>query len=102
MRRVLLTFVLLALSVAVHAASSMDMWGCAPVGERRNVLFLVDRGTRSYVKFGTQRVNARLATEDAGQRWSWGSNAVLLTPKDFANYYEGTTLKAKFKCKRVN
>ena len=76
------------------------MWGCAPLGDRRKVLYLVDRGAQSYVKFSGQRVAAQLTIEGADQRWSWGNNQVVLTPEDRANYYEGETLKAKFKCKR--
>ena len=58
-----LIFVALALPVHVHhaqealsAQSGSTMWGCAPMGERRNVLYLIDRGARSYVRFSDQRI----------------------------------------------
>lgn len=102
MTRILLIFMLLAVSVPVYPASSMVMWGCAPMGERRNVLYLVDRGTRSYVKIGSQRADARLTTENDNQRWTWGANSIVLTPEAVANYYEDKTAKGKFKCKRIN
>ncbi len=101
MTRTLLLFMLFAVSVPSHSAEDMEMWGCSPLGERRTVLFAVDRGSRSYVKIGGQRATARVSTEEAGKRWSWGSNAIVLASDNFASYYEGSTFKAKFKCKRI-
>ncbi len=104
MKRTLLLFVLFAVSVPAHsAADGMEMWGCSPLGERRTVLFVVDRGSRSYVKIGGQRATARVTPEDEGKRWSWGNNTIVLSIKTSkADYFESGTLKAKFQCKQVN
>ena len=99
MRQTLLLFALLAVSATTHP-SSPKMWGCAPIGGRLNVLYLMDRGGSSYVKFSGQRVSATLTAEGADQRWSWGSNAVVLNLDNIATYYEGATVKARFECKR--
>ena len=75
--------------------------GCAPVGERRNVLYLTDRGARSYIKFGGQRIPATLTNNVTETRWTWGSNSVALGEDNFVRYYEGETVKAEFKCKKL-
>jgi hypothetical protein len=85
----------------VSAASGGEMWGCAPVGERRNILYLADQGSRSYVKFSGQRIPARVTADASEKRWTWGANAMALGADDFARYYEGDTLKAQFKCKKL-
>ncbi|MCZ6644240.1 MAG: hypothetical protein O7F71_21905 [Gammaproteobacteria bacterium] len=102
MKQTLLMFVLLAVAVPAHSAQDMEMWGCAPLGERRTVLFIVDRGSRSYVKVGGQRAPARVAVEDGGKRWSWGGNSILLLENSRADYYESGEVKGRFQCKRVN
>ena len=103
MKRTLALFVLFAVSIPVHSAADMEMWGCAPLGERRTLLYVVDRGSRSYVKIGGQRANARVTAEETVKRWSWGNNAIALSTKTSrADYFESGTLKAKFQCKRVN
>ena len=101
-----LIFVALALPVHVHhaqealsAQSGSTMWGCAPMGQRRNVLYLIDRGARSYVRFSDQRITATLTSDENEQRWSWGSNSITLDADHVASYYEAGTLKARFKCK---
>ena len=86
---------------AAGAESSVTMWGCAPVGERRNVLYLTDRGARSYIKFGGQRIPATLTNTVTETRWTWGSNSVALGEDNFVRYYEGETVKAQFKCKKL-
>ena len=79
------------------------MWACAPLGERRTVLYVVDRGSRSYVKIGGQRATARISTRDDVKRWVWGKNSISLSGTDYkADYFEGSTLKAKFQCKLVS
>lgn len=75
------------------------MWGCAPEGERRSVLYLADRGARSYVKLGTQRVPARVAQTESGRTWSFGTTSIELGADEHAQYLEGGTLKQRFKCK---
>ncbi len=102
MKRTLISLPLFAaLASTIYAQSSTKMWGCKPPGQRRNVLVLVDRGAQSYVKFNGQRVSAQLTNEDGLQRWSWGSNAVVLSSENVARYFEGDTVKARFKCKRL-
>jgi hypothetical protein len=86
---------------AAGAESSAEMWGCAPVGERRNILYLTDRGTRSYVKFSGQRIPATITSDANETRWTWGSNSVALNADNFVDYYEGSTVKARFKCKKM-
>ena len=101
-KRTLLLFVLISLSVPTHSAQDMEMWGCAPPGERRTVLFIVDRGSRSYVKIGGQRASARVTQEEGGKRWAWGNNSIVLASDNKASYYEGNSMKATFQCKPVN
>ena len=80
------------------------MWGCTPVGERRNILYLADQGSRSYVKFSGQRIPARFTSEASDvseRRWTWGANAMVLDADNFVRYLEGDTVKAQFKCKKM-
>ena len=102
MKRTLLLFVLFAVSAPTRSAEDMEMWGCAPLGERRTALYIVDRGSRSYVKVGGQRAPARVTVDEAGKRWAWGNNAIVLLANSRADYYEGGEVKARFQCKRVN
>jgi len=96
-------FSLLIVSVApvlvVGSQGTSSAWGCAPIGERRNVLYLYDQGSRSYVKFSQQRISATHSTGDQEQRWSWGANAITLDANNIAVYLEAGTAKARFKCK---
>ena len=97
-----LLFLALALPRLTHSAESgSEMWGCAPVGERRNILYLADQGSRSYIKFSGQRIPARVASDETEKRWSWGANAMALDADDFVRYYEGDTVMAQFKCKKM-
>ena len=95
--------VLLALAVSVPAfpVEGITLWGCAQGGERRNVLYLADRGTGSYVKVGTQRVPARLTEEEEERRWTFGSNHISLDRDGLAEYYENGTLKGRFRCRKM-
>ena len=98
----LLVFLAFALpGSAAGAESGAKMWGCALVGERRNILYLTDRGARSYVKFSGQRIPATLTSTVAETRWTWGSNSVALGEDNLVSYYEGDTIKAHFKCKKM-
>ena len=96
-----LVFLALASPAPTSSAQSGEMWGCAPVGERRNILYLADQGSRSYVKFSGQRIPARLSSEASERRWSWGANAMVLDADNFVRYLEGDTVKAQFKCKKM-
>jgi len=101
MKRTCLFLLLIAVTAAPIAAaeSAASTWGCAPMGERRNVLYLFDQGSRSYVKFGQQRVPATHSADDKERRWSWGANAITLDAENIARYLEAGNLKAQFKCK---
>jgi hypothetical protein len=97
-----LVFLALVLpEIAASAPNGADIWGCAPVGERRNILYLSDQGTRSYVKFSGQRIPATLTTDASAKRWTWGPNSMALAADNVARYYEGDTIKAQFKCKKI-
>ena len=98
MKRTVIVFALLAVAAPTHPAEGMSMWGCAPVGQRQKVLYLADRGSRSYVKFSGQRIPATLSTTDSGQKWTFGANAIVLTEDSFAEYFERESMKARFKC----
>ena len=104
MKRTRLFLLLIAVTAAPVAAaestaSTASAWGCAPMGERRNVLYLFDQGSRSYVKFGQQRVPATHSADDKERRWAWGANAITLDAENIARYLEAGNLKAQFKCK---
>lgn len=94
--------VVVALVLAAPALSSEDikMWGCSQ-GDRRNVLYLADRGRSSYVKVGRQRVNARVAPDDDATKWTFGSNYVLLHPDGQAEYFESGAHKGDFRCHKM-
>lgn len=100
MKRILIGLALLA-GLVPELCAAVTMWGCAPPGQRRSVVVLVDRGAGSYVKFGGQRVSAQLSTKGSEQTWSWGANSVVLIDERIARYYEGDDVKAEFKCKRL-
>jgi hypothetical protein len=87
------------------ADAEMEMWSCAQMGQRRPVLYLADRGSRSYIKFQGQRIPATHQADDAGHQWIFGSNAVTLSADGVANYYQGSgrdSPQGVFKCKPVN
>ena len=102
MKRVLAALTWLAVSAPAYPAEDVSMWGCAHFGQRQKILILADRGARSYVKFSGQRVAAVFSATDAGQRWKFGANAVVLTGELVAEYYEKGALKARFKCKSMS
>ena len=87
------------------ANAEMNMWSCAQMGQRRPVLYLADRGSRSYIKFQGQRIPATHQVDDAGHQWIFGGNAVTLSADGVANYYQGSGRESPqgiFKCKPVN
>ncbi len=84
----------------------MEMWGCAPVGTRRNVLYLADWGARSYVKIQGQRVPATCRIEGSARRWDWGggTSSVVLSDDGRANYFKGGDMENSqgvFQCKSM-
>jgi hypothetical protein len=92
-------------STGVAAEDGMEMWSCAQMGQRRPVLYLADRGSRSYIKFQGQRIPATHHADDSGHQWIFGANAVTLSPELVANYYQGPGRESPqgiFKCKPVN
>ncbi len=91
--------------IGLGADAEMEMWSCAQMGQRRPVLYLADRGSRSYIKFQGQRIPATHKLVDGGHQWDFGSNAVTLSPDLVANYYQGPGRESPqgiFKCKPVN
>ncbi|MEE8043018.1 MAG: hypothetical protein V3T15_09505 [Pseudomonadales bacterium] len=84
----------------------MEMWGCAPPGQRRTVLHLADWGSRSYVKIQGQRVPAKCSREGTDRRWDWGGGNLLVLSEDgLANYYQGgdtTNPAGMFRCRSLN
>lgn len=86
------------------AESGMELWSCAQMGQRRPVLYLADRGTRSYIKFQGQRIPATHRSNDADHQWDFGGNTVMLSADGVANYYQGADREnpqGVFKCKPV-
>ena len=101
MKGIMILVPALVLSTAAFATEDLTLWGCKQGGERRNVLYLADRGTDSYVKVGPQRVDAQLSTDDGERRWTFGSNHVSLAADGLAEYYEGDVLKGRFRCQAM-
>ena len=101
MHRIVILLPALVLSLPAVATEDLTLWGCKQGGERRNVLYLADRGEASYVKVGAQRVDARLSIEDGERRWTFGSNHVSLAADGLAEYYEGDVLKGRFRCQEM-
>lgn len=100
-RRTAFAVVVLAAPAPALATEGITMWGCAQGGERRNILYLADRGSQSYVKLGTQRIPADLTVTDAEQRWTFGANHISLDPDGIASYVEGGAVKARFRCRKM-
>jgi len=110
-RRIAIATVWLALAASIVAPESTGsesvMWGCALPGQRGNVLYLMDAGSRSYVKFASQRIPAEHVGIDATHRWQWGGakgNSVELLPDGLAAYYEAgdtSAPKQRFRCKQM-
>lgn len=104
--RVRLCLLMTALSalMAAEGVSAREMWGCAVMGQRQNVLYLVDDNAKSYVKFSGQRIPSRHRIEGTTHRWDWGTNHVTMTEDLIARYFEGasTDPKGMFRCKPVN
>jgi hypothetical protein len=91
--------------IGFTADAEMEMWSCAQMGQRRPVLYLAERGSRSYIKFQGQRISATHTLDDAGHQWNFGSNAVTLSADLVASYYQGSgrdSPQGVFKCKPVN
>lgn len=91
-------------SPALCADAEMQMWSCATMGERRPILYLAARGSRSYIKFQGQRFPATHELEDGGHRWTFGGNAFVLSAEEVAEYYPhgSTSAQGTFKCKLVS
>lgn len=100
MRRTLTVFVALVISAPALPAEDNTLWGCAQ-GERRNVLYLADRGAASYVKVGRQRVPATVSDGEDGRRWTFGRNHISLQADGLADYYEDDVLKGRFRCRKM-
>jgi len=101
MNRIAIVVVALALAAPAVPSEGITMWGCSQ-GDRRNVLYLADRGRSSYVKVGSQRVDARVApADDDATKWTFGSNYVLLHPDGQAEYFENGTHKGDFRCHKM-
>ena len=98
MKRALIVFALLAVSAPTRPAEGLVMWSCAPVGQRQTILYLADRGSRSYIKFSGQRVSSTLTSTETERRWDFGANSIVLDADGFADYNERGSLKARFKC----
>jgi hypothetical protein len=101
MHRILTMLLAFVLTSRAFATESITLWGCTQGSERRNALYLADRGSGSYVKVGTQRIDARLTVRDGERLWSFGSNHISLKPDGLAEYYEGDTLKGSFRCHQL-
>ncbi len=101
MHRKMYMLLALVLSFSAHATESITLWGYAQGGERRNALYLADRGAGSYVKVGAQRINARLTVTDQERRWTFGPNHISLTSDGLAEYFEGDTLQGQFRCREM-
>ncbi|MDP6376659.1 MAG: hypothetical protein QF921_11670 [Pseudomonadales bacterium] len=87
----------------MHSSEGRTSWGCAPLGQRGNVVYLVESGNRSYVKISGQRASARYSATESGQEWVFGNNRIVLDPDGLAHYFEGAgseTTKARFRCKK--
>lgn len=87
---------------AFSATAEMQMWSCAVVGQRRPVLYLADRGARSYIKFQGQRISATHEVADGSHKWVFGANWVTLLADGMAEYYQGGAKQGVFKCKAVS
>jgi hypothetical protein len=101
MKRIFMVAVALVLTVPAAPTEGITIWGCAPSGERRNVLYLADRGSQSYIKFSGQRISATLASDESEKRWSFGANHISLNSDNVADYFEGGELKARFRCQQM-
>ena len=102
MQRMALVVALAGLSVPAFATEGIAMWGCAPEGQRRSVLYLADRGSRSYVKLGDQRVAAQITMTGDERAWTFGHTSVVLQADGSADYIEGGAVKSHFTCKLMN
>ena len=99
MHRICSVLLALATTSPAFAKEDLTLWGCAQGGERRNALYLADRGSGSYVKVGAQRIDARVSADENGKRWTFGSNHITLTTDGLADYYEGDVAKGRFRCR---
>ncbi len=101
MVRMAILFALLVVSVSGYPLEGISMWGCAPEGERRSVLYLADRGARSYVKLGAQRVPASVHRQDGRRTWSFSTTSIVLDEQEMADYLQDGVLVGRFKCKMM-
>jgi hypothetical protein len=101
MNRIAIVVVSLVLAVPAVPSEGSTLWGCSQ-GDRRNVLYLADRGRSSYVKVGRQRVDATVTSgDDDTTKWTFGSNYVLLHADGQAEYFENGTHKGDFRCHKM-
>ena len=99
--RVLFTTVACGLA---SAAETTEMWNCHLGGPPTNVVVLVNRGVRSYVKIAGQRASATYHEINGARRWTWGRNAIVLDDEGLAQYFEGgdtEIAKTVFRCRRM-
>lgn len=118
------TVLFLACVVGAGPAEASELgkkiWGCHPGAyhntHSEDLLWLVNAGQDSYIKFYEERFPARYQLKGLNRRWDWDTSpdftynyAVILEPDGLAKYYDfsraepGETVKAAqyFRCKQI-
>jgi hypothetical protein len=92
----------LVLVVPVHAVADSEkkVWACAAVGSTSEDLFLVEWGSRSYVKLYDVRLWGNYDKEGAERRWDFGQGrggkleySVVLKDDGDLDYYDFRNVK---------
>lgn len=78
------------------AENTKIIWSCKEYSGTENILWLVEWGSKSYIKVFNERIPASYSMEGLGKRWDWGldSNdstynyAIILSLDKVAAHYK--------------
>ncbi len=102
------------MSSAQESKISKKIWSCKKPYTKENILWLVEWGSKSYVKVFDERIPARFKMDGLEKRWDWGLDseftynyAITLRPDRTAIYFDFSaskdgTAKSKgtYKCEK--
>jgi len=80
---------------------SKIIWSCKELYGGETILWLVEWGSKSYVKVFDERISARYTMDGLEKRWDWGLDgsdysydyAITLDPSRTAKYFDFTASK---------
>ena len=119
MRRTLITLLTgFGLIASAFAADEDDrqIWACSTFNDNaRPIIYLVERGERSYIKFANQRFSATHKANRSSHEWLWDNRggfynySISLGPDNIAEYFDFSAVQGggvappadRFRCRQT-